>query len=634
MTDPANEERLILPAPARPPKPPTAVDLLDDPWVSAPDQYIYPPEGAPNVVVILVDDMGFGASSAFGGPCEMPAAERLGQNGLRYTRFHTTSVCSPTRAALLTGRNHHSVGFGTLVDICTGRPGYDARRPASAATIARVLACNGYATGMFGKMHQTPPSEVTPTGPFDRWPTGEGFEKFYGFVGGEMNHWQPQLFNGTTRVEQPRTPEAGYHLSEDLVDAAIGWIRDVRTLRPQNRFFCYVPFGATHSPLHVPREWMEKYRGRFDHGWNEQRELTLRRQAAIGVVPKETELPPWPDEVPHWEELSEDERRGACALMELYAGYAEHMDAQVARLVDELEKLGVLDDTLLFYVLGDNGACHAAGVHGTHNHYMQYNTSSATPDQVLSHLEVLGGPETWPHYPVGWALAMDTPYQWWKSVASHYGGTRNGLIVHWPNGIAARNDLRHQWHHVIDVAPTILAAAGLAQPAIVDGVSQIPVQGTAMNYSFDAPDAADRHTTQYFEILGSRGIYHEGWVACAPHGPVYWRDVSPSLHDDVWELYDTNQDWSQAHNVADLHPKKLQQLQELFLIEAARHNVLPIDGGPLPGHGGGPRSATFGPGVQALPQQVIPDVRNTSHRVSARITVPENGAAGVICAQG
>jgi arylsulfatase A-like enzyme len=567
----------------------------------------------------------------------MPVAEKLARDGLRYTRFHTTALCSPTRAALLTGRNHHSVGFGGLAEFATDSPGYDARRPESAATMARVLASDGYATAAFGKWHQVPVDEAGPDGPFDHWPTGEGFEKFYGFIGGHQSHWQPLLFDGTARVDPPRSPEEGYHLSADLVDQASDWIRDVRTDRPESPFFCYLAFGATHEPFHVPHEWVERYSGEFDHGWDRQRELTLARQKELGVVPDEAELAPWPSGVPRWDELTEDGQRAAAALMEVYAGFAEHMDAQVGRLVDALTDCGVLEDTLILYVLGDNGACPGGGTHGAVNIYGSFEGKLATPEQILAHADALGGIDTAPQYAMGWALAMDTPYQWFKLIASHYGGTRNGLVVHWPAGIEARDEVRHQWHHVIDLLPTILEAAGLPQPRIVDGVDQTPIEGTAMNYSFDDLDAPDRHTTQYFEILGSRGIYHDGWVACTPHRGE--RILSPG--EDVWELYDTTVDWTQAHDIAELHPEKLSELQELFLVEAAKHNVFPLDDRQLRdfhvalrANYQKRRSMTFPAGTRAVRREVVPDVTNSSHTISARICVPDGGAAGVICAQG
>jgi arylsulfatase A-like enzyme len=638
------EQRLVLPVARPEPASASAVDVREQSPAYETAAPVRPPAGAPNIVVILVDDMGFGASSAFGGPCEMPVAERLAEGGLRYTRFHTTAMCSPTRAALLTGRNHHAVGMGFVTGMATPPPGYNAEMPASAATMARVLTLNGYATGAFGKMHETPRHEITPIGPFDRWPTkGEGFEKFYGFLGGEINHWYPSLFDGTTPVEQPALPEDGYHLSEDLVDRAIDWVQDVRTVSPAQPFFCYLPFGATHAPFHVPREWVEKHRGRFDHGWDRQRELTLERQKQLGVVPEDAELAPWVPGVPHWDELSEAERRSACALMELYAGFAEHMDAQVGRLVDSLAEMGELENTLIFYILGDNGASPEGGLTGTVNEYREWSGLHMSAEEILAQADKLGGPETWPHYPVGWALAMDTPYAWTKQVASHYGGTRNGLVVHWPATIPDPGGLRHQWHHVIDIAPTILEAAGLPAPRFVDGVEQQRVDGTAMNYSFADADAPDRHVTQYFEIVGNRGIYHDGWVACTVHRRTPW-DLSASetaqFSDDRWELYDTRSDWTQARDLAAEHPEKLERLKELFLIEAARNQVLPLDDRSFAARRnaadrGRIQSRTFHPRTRRLLHEVVPNVIGSSFTITADVTVPEEGAAGgVICAQG
>jgi arylsulfatase A-like enzyme len=643
MRDPLAQRRGVLPIPDPQQPRVSAVDIREQWPVYQPAQPVRPPDGAPNVVVVLLDDMGFGATSAFGGPCEMPTAERLAARGLRYTRFHTTGICSPTRAALLTGRNHHAVGMGYVTDMATPPPGYNGQMPDTAATIARVLTGNGYATGAFGKMHETPRHEVTPIGPFDRWPTtGEGFEKFYGFLGGEINHWYPTLFDGTTPIQQPKLPEEGYHLSEDLVDQAIGWVKDVRSTSPDRPFFCYLPFGATHAPFHVRREWVEKYRGKFDQGWDRQRELTLERQIELGIVPEGTELAPWAPGVPRWDELGERERQAACALMELYAGFAEHTDAQVGRFIDALEEIGQLDNTIVFYILGDNGASPEGNLSGTVNEYQNFNGMISTAEDILAQAEELGGPETWPHYPVGWALAMDTPYQWTKQVASHYGGTRNGLVVHWPKGIAASGQLRHQWHHVNDVVPTILASAGLPAPTIVDGATQQPMDGTPMNYSFDAPDGPDRHTTQYFEIGGSRGIYHDGWVACTVHRPTPWdlnAGVIPPLDEDVWELYDTTADWSQARDLAAEHPERLEQLKQLFLIEAARNQVLPLDDRAMAvrrnaSDRGEIRSMTFHGRTRRMPHDAIPNTIGTSHTLSARVIVPETRATGVICAQG
>ncbi|MFE3456706.1 arylsulfatase [Nocardiopsis aegyptia] len=639
-----SREQLPIPDPQHPPATSTDVREQNPPY--EPQQPVRPPEGAPNVVVVLIDDMGFGAPSTFGGPCEMPTADRLAEGGLRYSRFHVTAICSPTRQSLLTGRNHHSVGMGVTTEMSSAAPGYSGIRPRSAATLAQVLRGNGYNTGAFGKWHQTPARDVSPAGPFDRWPTGEGFEKFYGFVCAEMNHWYPVLFDGTAPIEPDRKPEDGYHLSEDLVDQAIDWVRTQQTLKPDTPFFAYVPFGATHAPYHVPREYREKYRGAFDHGWDAQREITLARQKELGVVPPDAELAPWAEGVPHWDELDDAERRSAASLMELYAGFAEHTDVQVGRLVDAIEEMGALENTLIVYILGDNGASAEGGLGGTLN---EHRFASGIPDSaeyINEHDEALGDPTTHAHYPVGWALAMNTPYQWTKQVASHFGGTRDGMVVHWPAGITERGGVRDQFHHVIDVMPTVLEAAGLPEPTTVDGIAQKPIEGTSMLYSFNGADEPDRHTLQYFEMVGHRGIYHDGWMAVTRHG-VPWEMVETghrSYDDDVWELYDTNVDWTQSHDIAAEHPGRLRELQQLFLIEAAKYNVFPLDdrmterenpreAGRLDLHGDRGTITFHGPGLR-LTEETAPNVKNRSHTITARVDVPEGGASGVLVAQG
>lgn len=594
----------------------------------------------------MLDDMGFGASSAFGGPCRMPTAERLAAGGLSYSRFHTTALCSPTRSSLLTGRNHHSVAMGTVTNLAVDQPGYDAMRSPTKATLARTLNLSGYATGAFGKMHQTPNAEVTPVGPFTHWPTNEGFEKFYGFLGGETDQFVPNLIEGTTYVEVPGTEAGGYHFSEDIVDRAANWIRAVRTFDADRPWFCYLPFGATHAPFHVPRDWRDRYRGEFSHGWDEQRERTLARQKELGIVPADAELAPWAEGAPHWDELDADAKRVAERLMEVYAAFAEHTDAQVGRLIDQIEALGELDDTIVYYLLGDNGASCEGGLEGTLNEMMRLNGLPDTTERILEQLDDIGGPTTYPHYNVGWALAMDTPYQWAKQVASHYGGTRNGLVVHWPAGIEDTGQVRHQWHHVIDVAPTILEAAGLPHPASVDGVAQDPIEGTSMLYSFTAADAPERHTTQYFEMHGNRGIYHEGWTAVTKHRTPWTvgQIEMPSFEDDRWELYDTTTDWTQARDLAAEHPERLAELQALFLVEAEKHHVLPLDdrflerlipelsGRKLP-----PSTMTLDPSMRRLAEDAVPNVKNTSFRVTAVLDAGSQGSDlsdGVLIAQG
>ena len=617
---------------------------LDVDTAARPIRPVRPVEGAPNVVIVLLDDMGFGASTAYGGPCEMPTAERLAGEGLRYSRFHVTPLCSPTRQALLTGRNHHSVGMGVTSEMSTPEPGYHGYRPASAATIGQILGGNGYSTAAFGKWHQTPPVEVSPSGPFTRWPIGEGFDFFYGFMGAEMNHWYPQLYQGRHPVEPRRLPEDGYHLTEDLVDHAIAWVENQQAITPDRPFFTYVAFGATHAPFHVAPEWRDKYAGRFDEGWDVQRERTLARQKELGLVPESAELSPWAQGVPHWDELDETERRVAARFMETYAGFAEHTDVQLGRYVDALEELGVLDDTLFFYLLGDNGASGEGGPRGTfREHLVGHGIQDDTAD-MAARLDTLGDPSTYAIYPVGWALAMNTPYPWTKQI-THLGGTRDGMIVRWGNGIDARGEVRHQWHHVIDVLPTILEATGLPAPESVDGVAQQPVEGTSLRYSFDAPDAQDRRTTQYFEMIGNRAIYHEGWTAVTRHG-VPWEMVGAGLRpfdEDVWELYDHAADWSQARDLADRHPDRLRELQGVFDREAEKHHVFPLDdrvterenpdvAGRLDLHHG--RSTlSFGPSVGRLTEEAAPNVKNRSHVVTADLEV-HTGTNGVVVAQG
>lgn len=637
-------DRSILPISDQPVEVDPPVDVRDLPAPYPVRQRVSPPKGAPNVLVVLVDDMGFGASSAYGGPCRMPTADRLAAQGLSYTRFHTTAICAPTRVSLLTGRNHHSAGMGTVPEMGTSAPGYDCTRPASMATLPQILSGNGYLTGAFGKMHQTPMWEVGETGPFDRWPLNEGFDKFYGFIGAETNQFTPALIDGFTPIEPPRTPDEGYHLSEDLVDQATEWVTRMSALEPDRPWFTYLSFGACHDPLHVPEAWRGRFRGEFARGWNAQREETLARQKELGLVPRDATLPAFDPDVPDWSDLSDDERVVCERLMELYAEFAEHMDAQIGRMIDTIEGLGQLDNTLVVYVLGDNGAAAEGGIHGSANLVCNLNRVPYTVADILDQLDELGGPMTYPHYPVGWALAMNTPYQQSKKYASHYGGTRNGMIVHWPARIAEAG-VRHQWQHCVDLAPTVLEAIGLPAPDVVGGVPQAPMEGTSFADTFVDPGAAERHTTQYFEIHGSRGIYDNGWTAVTRHVSMPWAFApAPPFADDVWELYDTTSDWTQAEDVAEQFPEKLEELKAKFLVEAARYQVLPLDDrtverfnpavAPRPDLLGERRSITLRPSMHGLREGIAPDVKNTSFTISALVTVPGDGADGVLIAQG
>ncbi|QFS94120.1 Arylsulfatase [Mycobacterium sp. THAF192] len=639
-------QRTHLPIPAEPRQGLITFDAKDPDTSYPPIQPVLPPDGAPNVLVVLLDDVGFGASSAFGGPCRTPTAERLADDGLRYNRFHTTALCSPTRQALLTGRNHHSVGMGGITEIATGAPGYNSILPNTMSPIARTLKLNGYNTAQFGKCHEVPVWETSPVGPFDAWPTGGGgFEYFYGFVGGEANQWYPTLFEGTNPVEVDQTP--GYHFMEDMTDKAIGWIGRQKALAPDRPFFVYFAPGATHAPHHVPAEWADRYRGEFDDGWDSLRERTFARQKELGVIPPECELTPRHAEIPAWDEMPEDLKPVLRRQMEVYAGFLEYTDHHVGRLVESLQQLGVLDDTLIYYIVGDNGASAEGTINGTYNEMLNFNGMAAleTPEFLAEHLEDFGGPDSYNHYAVGWAHAMDTPYQWTKQVASHWGGTRNGTVVHWPAGIESGGEMRWQFHHVIDVAPTLLEAAGLPEPLFVNGVQQSPIEGTSMLYSFNDATAPDRHETQYFEMFGNRGIYHKGWTAVTRHKTPWLligEDV-PSFDDDVWELYDTTTDWSQARDLAREMPDKLHELQRLWLIEATRYNVLPLDddlarrmnpdvaGRPVLVRGN--TQVLFG-GMGHLSEHSVLNMKNRSHSVTAEIAVPESGVQGVIIAQG
>jgi arylsulfatase len=640
-------QREILPIPDKTYVGLTTYDAKDPDTRYPPITPLRPPKGAPNVLVVLIDDAGFGASSAFGGPCHTPTAERLAANGLRYNRFHTTALCSPTRQALLTGRNHHTVGMGGITEMATSAPGNCSIRPKSCAPLAQTLKLNGYATAQFGKCHEVPGWETSPAGPYDAWPTLSGFEYFYGFICAETNQYYPSLYEGTTKVDVGKTPEEGYHLTEDLADKAIKWVRMQKSLMPDKPFFIYFAPGATHAPHHVPREWADKYKGKFDHGWDKLREETFARQKKLGIIPPDCELTKRHLEIPAWDDISPEMKPILARQMEIYAGFLEHTDYHVGRLIDALADLEILDDTLIYYIIGDNGASAEGTPQGTFNEMVPINGFGflETPEFLKKNIDKFGGPEAYNHYAVGWAHAMDTPYQWTKQVASHWGGTRNGTIVHWPKGIKAKGDVRSQFHHVIDLAPTILEAAGLPEPAFVNGIAQKPYEGVSMLYSFSDGQAAERHETQYFEIIGNRGVYHKGWTAVTKHRTPWILGAVKTVpfDDDLWELYDTNTDWSQAHDLAKEMPDKLHNLQRLWLIEATKYNVIPLDdrmsermnpdmaGRPQLVHGN--RQLFFG-GMKGLSAGSVLNVYNKTHAITAEVVVPNSGAKGVIFAWG
>jgi arylsulfatase A-like enzyme len=645
---PDRHARAVLPIPDRPAPGLTTYDAKDPHTTFPPIEPLLPPAGAPNVLIILLDDVGFGASTTFGGPCNTPTADRLAAGGLRFNRFHTTALCAPTRQALLTGRNHHSVGMGSITETATSAPGNSSMRPNTKAPLAITLKLNGYSTAQFGKCHEVPVWQSSPLGPFDAWPTGGGgFESFYGFIGGENNQWEPALYDGTTPVEPPATAEEGYHLTEDLADRAIGWVRQQKALMPDKPFFVYFAPGATHAPHHVPKEWADKYAGRFDAGWDVQREEIFARQKELGVIPADAELTARHDVITAWDDMADELKPVLAREMEVYAGFLEHTDHHIGRLIDAIEDLEILDKTIIYYIVGDNGASAEGTLNGAFNEMANFNGMAAleTPEFMASKMSEFGSPSSYNHYAVGWAWAMNTPFQWTKQVASHWGGTRNGTIVHWPAGIEQPGGLRTQFTHVIDVAPTILEAAGLPEPTLVNGVLQSPMEGTSMLYTFNGATEPERHDLQYFEMFANRGIYHRGWSAVTKHRTP-WVMVGgdlPAFDDDVWELYDGSSDYSQARNLAAERPDLLAELQRLWLIEAVKYNVLPMDDRTSeriePTMAGRPTlirgsSQLFFPGMGRLSENSVVSIKNKSFSVSAEIVVPESGAEGVIIAQG
>ncbi|MCC6418475.1 MAG: arylsulfatase [Gemmataceae bacterium] len=632
----------VLPVPEPTYRPITAIDARK---AKAPPRFqVKPPRGAPNIVIVLIDDMGFGHPSAFGGPIRMPNADKLAKSGIKYNHFHNTSLCSPTRMALLTGRNHHSCNTGAVMELATAFPGNTGIRPQNVATLAEMLRLWGYITGAFGKYHETPTWEVSPSGPFDRWPTRSGFDKFYGFIGGETNQWAPLIYDGVTRVETPNDPK--YHFTTDMTTRAIEWTRSHRSLTPERPFFMYFAPGATHAPHHVPSEWIARYKGKFDGGWDKLREDTLKRQIKLGVVPKGTRLAPMPPGVRPWDKLSADEKKLFARQMEVFAAFGEHTDHEVGRLIAALEEMEVMENTLFFYILGDNGSSAEGGLIGTLNETLGLNglVQFETVARQLARLAELGGPTTYNHFAVGWAVAGNTPFQWVKQMASHFGGTRTGMIVHWPRGIKAKNEVRTQFHHVIDIAPTVLEAIGVPQPDVVEGFKQRPIEGVSINYSFADARAKDRRTTQYFEMFGNRGIYHEGWTACAQHSiPWDMTQKLPKFAEDRWELYHVAKDFSQADDLAARHPQKLKELQALFLVEAKKYNVLPLDDRRVerfnPVLAGRPdlmfgrKKLTVFEGMTGMMENAFLNVKNASHTITAQVEVPAD-ARGVLLAQG
>src|SRR5437588_3657282 len=631
--------RTVLPV--RKPTPPTITEL-DARNAKAPPRFeVKAPKGAPNVVVVLLDDIGFGQPSAFGGPCKMPTLDKLAAAGLRYNDFHTTALCSPTRTALLTGRNHHVNNAGAIMELATAFPGNTGIRPQSVAPLAEMLRLNGYSTSAFGKYHETPPWEVSVSGPLDRWPTHSGFDKFYGFIGGETNQWAPAIFDGTIRVEPLHDPN--YHFTVDMTNQAIAWMQAQHALTPDKPFVVYFATGALHAPHHVPKDYIDRYKGKFDQGWDALRDQVFAKQKQMGVIPANAELKKRPKEIPSWDSQTPDQKKLEARQMETFAGFAEHTDEHVGRLVDALQEMDVLDNTLFVYIVGDNGSSAEGGPEGTYNEMMALNGIVGNASQMMNHIDDWGSPNTFPHYAIGWAHALDTPFQWTKQVASHWGGTRNGMVMHWPQRIKGGGEIRSQFSHVVDIAPTVLEAVGLPFPKMVNGTEQLPFDGPSMVYTFDDAKAKDRHTTQYFEMFGNRAIYHDGWVACTRHSIPWLMAQLPPLNDDICELYNRDEDFSEADNLATKNPQKLKELQDLFMTVAEQYHVLPTDDRRVerfnaaiagrPDLMGSRTSLTLYPGMIGIMENAFINIKNRSFTITADIDLPNGNADGVIICQ-
>jgi arylsulfatase len=635
-----NLDRTILPI-AEPKRPTyTALDARN---VKPPPRFeVKAPQGAPNVLVVLVDDLGFAGTSTFGGPVLTPTFDRLANAGLIYNNFHTTAVCSPTRAAIKSGRNHHVNNMGGIIETGTAFPGNTGQIPNSVAPVAEMLRLNGYCTGAFGKWHETAAWEASVSGPFDRWPTHQGFDKFYGFLGGETNQWAPFIYDGTHPVELPEDPD--YHFLTDMTDQTVAWIKYQKALTPVKPFFIYYAPGATHAPHHVPKDWIARWKGKFDQGWDKLREEILARQIEQGIVPKDTMLAPKPKAIQDWDTLSVDEKKLFTRQVEVFAAYVEMTDHEIGRVVEAIKETGQLDNTLIFLVYGDNGTSAEGGRNGMFSEMTYFNGVQEKVPDMLKQLDKWGGPETYPHMAAGWAVAYDTPYKWTKQVCSDHGGTKVGMAIHWPKGIKARGELRTQFHHVIDVTPTILEAAGLPEPKVVNGTRQRPMDGTSMVYTFDNADVKERHTIQYFEMFGNRAIYHDGWFARTIHKAPWERQPRRTLEKDIWELYDMRSDFSLVNDLAAKNPKKLTELQGLFMKEAKRNHVLPIDDRTVervnavlagrPDLMAGRTTITLAEGMTGMTENVFLNIKNKSKTITAEVEVPDGGGNGAIIVQG
>lgn len=640
--DSSGIDRTVLPIQPPQHEPITVMDARE---VEKPEHFeIKAPEGAPNVVIVLIDDIGFGATSTFGGAIHTPTFDRLAENGLRFNRFHTTALCSPTRASLLSGRNHHNVNVGSVMEIATGFAGNQGIRPDNAKYFAETLRQNGYSTAAFGKWHETATWEVSVSGPYFRWPTNSGFDKFFGFIGGETNMWDPVIFDGVTKVSKKDNPD--YHFTSDMTNEAISWVKFQQAMTPDRPFMIYYAPGAVHAPHHAPKEWIEKYKGKFDDGWMKLREETFARQKEMGIIPQSAQLAPMPDDIKSWESLSADEKTLFALQMETFAGFTEHTDVEVGRLVDAIDEIGALDNTLFVYIMGDNGSSAEGGLDGTYNELIHLNGifDEETIESMLQRADEWGGPNSFPHMSAAWAVATDVPFKWTKQMAADFGGTRNGMVMHWPDGIEAKGEIRSQWHHVNDIAATVLEATGLPEPKSINGVDQIPMDGVSMLYAAKDKDAAERHRVQYFEMFGNRAIYSNGWMARVVH-IIPWQGVPlNTFQEEEWELYNIEDDFSLVNDLALENPEKLKELTNLFEKEAIANNVYPLDDrlyerfnasiAGRPDLMGERKSLTLADGMEGILENTFLNIKNNSKTIVANVSLEGNDKGIIICQGG
>ena len=635
-----NINREILPV--VPPEPQTYTEL-DARNTQPPKRFeVKAPKDAPNVVIVLIDDLGLGATSAFGGPIQTPTMEKLASNGLRYNNFHTTALCSPTRMSIKTGRNHHTTNTGSIMETATAYPGNTGALPSSVAPLAEMLRLNGYSTGAFGKWHETAAWETSVSGPFDRWPSHQGFDKFYGFIGGETDQWAPLIYDGLKKVNPPKMEN--YHFTTDMTNQAMNWVKAQQSMTPDKPFFIYFATGAVHAPHHVSKEWSDKYKGKFDKGWDAVREETVGKQKEMGVIPANTKLADKPRDIKDWNALSDDERKLFARQAEVFAGFMEMTDYEVGRLMGAIDDIGELDNTLFIFIAGDNGTSAEGGMVGMYNEMTYFNNVEEKVEDLIPLMDDWGLENTFPHMAAGWAVAFDAPFMWTKQVASDFGGTRNGVIIHYPDGIKEKNGIRSQFSHAIDIAPTVLEVAGLPEPKVVNGVPQVPIEGTSMAYSFNDAEAAERHTIQYFEMFGNRALYHNGWFARTIHRAPWEMTDFPPLETDVWDLYNAREDFSLTNNLAETYPEKLEEMKSLFLWQAEIYHVLPIDDRVVertnPAIAGRPdimagrTSLTLYEGMEGMMENTFINIKNRSFSITADINLSKKGTQGVVLTQG